>query len=246
MSGGLITGNSANGGAGIFVHGAVFTMSGGSISANEGNGVYVFQPSSTFTMSGGIIESNSGFGVGLEMEPVFIMSGSAVVSSNNEVFLPTGRTITINGALTGTSPVATIYMNDYESEEPVQVLAGDYGVSSNYTRFAVANPIWGVDSNGKLAANLSINITADLSFPAIYFIDVPASVSPSASITISPNVVPPEPAWIILIDGVSESPTSGFTAAFAAPPDPGDYNLSVLLQSGTDVYSGNFILRVRD
>ena len=86
MKSGKIYGNSAEQGAGVFVNGGTFEMSGGTISGNSssrnGGGVYV---DGTFSVSGTPTITNN------------------TVSSNaNNVYLPSGKTITIgNDGLTG-------------------------------------------------------------------------------------------------------------------------------------------------
>ena len=87
MEGGSITGNSAglSGGGGVWMHGGKFNMSGGSITDNtaaNGGGVYVH---GTFTVSGGVKISGNKNSVG----------------SDSNVYLPSGKTITVTGALGG-------------------------------------------------------------------------------------------------------------------------------------------------
>jgi hypothetical protein len=147
-----------------------FTMNGGTITKNGappltgvefetptyGGGVCTNASDCTFTMSGGLITGNkAGEGSGVYSGGTFNMSGSAVVAADNDVYLPTGRTITLTGNLTGTAPVATITVPaaGYTTLPPgTQVLDGD--LAGNYTEFAVTSPgdgsAWVVDSDGKL------------------------------------------------------------------------------------------------
>lgn len=62
MNGGVITGNSAERGDGVYVESyGTFTMTGGEITSNSGTGVYV--SGGVMTMSGGTISGNAGYGV---------------------------------------------------------------------------------------------------------------------------------------------------------------------------------------
>jgi hypothetical protein len=88
MSGGSISGNSAEMGGGVGVGRGIFTMSGGSISGNSaevGGGVFV--DSGTFTMSGGTISGNSasidnGGGVYVQ-DGTFIKSKGSIIYGSN-------------------------------------------------------------------------------------------------------------------------------------------------------------------
>ena len=118
MYGGSITENTANNGGGVFMRNGTFNMSGGSITGNTttsiGGGVYVIQ-GGEFTMSGGSITNNIATenGGGVYVGSVYSVStGTFAVSGNvnitgnkvgeklNNVYLYSGRTITIGGALT--------------------------------------------------------------------------------------------------------------------------------------------------
>jgi hypothetical protein len=105
MSGGNISGNTANTGGGVYVSSGTFNMSGGNISGNIANtagGVFV-NNGSTFDMSGGKISGNTantggGVYVTYSDNAKFAMSGNAVVKQ--EVFLASGRKIIVSGELT--------------------------------------------------------------------------------------------------------------------------------------------------
>ena len=119
--------SAANSGGGVYVGGGTFEMHGTSAitgcSANEGGGVYV--SSGTFKMHGSsaIAEcsaKNSGGGVHVK-DGTFKMSGSAVVTPKadtpgkheNDVYLESEKTITVDSTLTGTTPVARITPRGY-------------------------------------------------------------------------------------------------------------------------------------
>ncbi|MBQ6339518.1 MAG: hypothetical protein IJI36_10260 [Kiritimatiellae bacterium] len=119
MTGGAISGNSASsGGGGVFVDQfGTFEMSGGSITnnavtggINSGGGVYVYG-GGMFTLNGGAISGTTatwGGGVYVNNGGTFTVSDSPVVfgSTNsvgaaNNVYLYSGRTITVNGLSPG-------------------------------------------------------------------------------------------------------------------------------------------------
>ena len=147
MYGGSITENTANNGdgGGVFMRNGTFNMSGGSITGNTttsiGGGVYVIQ-GGEFTMSGGSITNNIATknGGGVYVGSVYSVStGTFAVSGNvnitgnkvgeklNNVYLYSGRTITIGGELTGKIGVTTA--TDPTEKRPVTIATA----GSNYT-----------------------------------------------------------------------------------------------------------------
>ena len=136
MTGGTakISGNTANGsGGGVYVSASTFKMSGGAISGNTsdgndakkgGGGVYV--ASGTFAMSDGTINGNTasnGNGAYLAAKGKLNMSGAAQFAESDDVYLYANGsdipTITVAGALTAESPVATITPSDYTAGRQV-------------------------------------------------------------------------------------------------------------------------------
>ena len=128
MEGGTVSGNTAtNNGGGVYVSSGTFTMKSGAISGNtttnNGGGVYVYN--SNFTMEGGEITDNtaSARGGGVYAYGTFKISGSASIPAGedgtNDVYLASGKTITVAGALTAASPVATITPSDYTAGRQV-------------------------------------------------------------------------------------------------------------------------------
>lgn len=157
MTGGTINGNTVtNGnGGGVFVKdtASTFTMSdNATISGNaatDGGGVY---STGILTMSGGTINGNTATnGCGVYNDGTFTMSGSSTVDANNDVYLPSGKTITVNSALTGSFPVATITPQTYTSS--TQVLSGSR-VHKEFGLFKVTEDSsgrkWGVAATGML------------------------------------------------------------------------------------------------
>ena len=167
--GALITGNSASndGGGGVDISQGKLTMLAGSkISGNScpsasGGGVAIYE-NGTLDMKGGEISGNTVgyFGSGVYVQGTMIMSGSAVVTADNDVSLATERTITVGKLDEGENIVATITPQNYPSAtSQVQVLSGEY-VATEYSRFAVTpqgnsdNPSmpseWEVNGEGNL------------------------------------------------------------------------------------------------
>ena len=159
-------GGTANFGA-TQIAGAKFTMNGGSICNNTGTGVTLYDGSNPgeFNMYGGTITGNSGYGVDLVYSTgpfgKFTMKGSAVVTSDNKVFIgfPNGTKIYIADELTGTAPVATIKLNGYNENTEVIALANGVTdtslLSAACTKIEVApyNGIpWYLTSDGKITA----------------------------------------------------------------------------------------------
>ena len=126
MTGGTVSGNTALQpeeenedsfrGGGIYV-GADCTalISGGKITSNEaavkGGGIFIAQSSSKLTIEGGTISGNTAgsYGSGISMDNGSLkMQGGAKIDSSNDVYLPSGKVITITGELTGEAPIATI------------------------------------------------------------------------------------------------------------------------------------------
>ena len=137
MTGGEISGNTADEGGGVYVNGGgTFTMTGGEISGNKsycyGGGVYV-DNDGTFTMSGGEISGNTasaGGGVFVNDNGAFTVSGNSVVSGNtntvgaaNNVYLPNGKEIAVDGLSAGASIGVTTETTP-TSVEPVTFATG--------------------------------------------------------------------------------------------------------------------------
>ena len=113
-----------NGGGGVYASGNAFTMTDCTLTDNVANnngggGVYVAE--GTFTMKGSSrITPSSG------------ADGNAI--GKNEVFLKNGKMITVDGALTGTHPVARITPAAYNTT--TQVLTGG-AVDTEHGKFTV-------------------------------------------------------------------------------------------------------------
>ena len=149
MKSGKIYGNSAEQGAGVFVNGGIFEMSGGSISENtatgptgSGGAVYVYNGS--FDMSGNAVINNNqssmdAGGVFVGGIGTFTVSGTPIITGNtvngttNNVYLSDGKTITIgDGGLTGGSIGVTV--GDMIAGNAVQITDTDVtGAADRFT-----------------------------------------------------------------------------------------------------------------
>ncbi len=118
LSGGKIINNSSSGdGGAIYLNQepSVLNMTGGEISGNtatgNGGGVYIYRSGSVCNLSNGTISGNkaNGSGGGIYISPKnsgkLNVSGTPVVKDNtvsgkaNNVYLPSGKTLTISGAI---------------------------------------------------------------------------------------------------------------------------------------------------
>lgn len=179
MYGGTISGNHADdprsgaGGAGVEIQNGTFKMYGGTISdnyeenagSNYGGGGVCAHTSGTFTMYGGIISDNqsvTGDGGGVYFGgDIFSISGGVEINSNtknsanNNVYLPTNKSITIAGALTGSNPIGVTTEKTPDASNYVRIASG----SKNYAapeKFSYEN-----DST-PVSATSQNNSTADL------------------------------------------------------------------------------------
>lgn len=149
LDGGTITNNAGDNGAGVNVSGGEFIMKSGSINNNSsgslGGGVYIGYIGSeygTFTMLGGTISGNNssvGYSnaVSVEQGATFNIGGSALIDSNNDVYLSQSSVITIVDALTGNDSVATITPALYSSEAVYLTLGKDSN-GNNITTTSIA------------------------------------------------------------------------------------------------------------
>ena len=157
MSGGEISSNEvtesnvqqATAGGGVFVDCGTFTMSGtSSITGNKskifGGGVRVVN-NATFVMHGGTISGNTlaehtfGLGVSVGHETSeFQIADSAYIDANNDVFLKSGKTITITNNLTHTGTVATITPESYNNGTLILTAADTVTLSDWIDKFSVA------------------------------------------------------------------------------------------------------------
>ncbi len=119
------------------VHRVNFAMSGGTITNGHGAGVVVGQ-NSVFTMTGGTIEGCTGGGVCVDPgeQSVFAVSGTPVVTGNTKdgqtgnVCLPTGKTVTVAGALADGAHIGVTTADVPSASEPVVTFTTGYGANN--------------------------------------------------------------------------------------------------------------------
>ena len=168
MSGGSITGNKASStdsgyGGGVYAgEDGTFHMSGGSITDNQarcGGGVFV---NGEFNMTGGSITDNKAIG-GYDGGGVFVRNGTFTVSGAveitgnkwhadmNNVSLPDGKTITVQGALDG-AKIGVITEKTPKSNAPITIANG-----YNYTLIETDRDCFTPDKGSEYQVNLSNN-----------------------------------------------------------------------------------------
>lgn len=149
LSGGKITGNTSVNGGAIYLNQepSKLNMTGGEISSNtatgNGGGVYIYRSGSVCNLSGGKIEKNTAkAGGGIYINPnnngKLNISGTPVVTGNtvsgkaNNVYLPSGKTLTIDGAMSSGASVGVTTAN---TSYPV-VFSNAYGQNYETLFFA--------------------------------------------------------------------------------------------------------------
>lgn len=167
----VIENNTAVNGGGVFYQGdssSNMTISESArISSNtatgNGGGIY-FKNKGTLTMNGGSITGNTATGDGGGVYfggDIFSISGGVEINSNtknsanNNVYLPTNKSITIAGALTGSNPIGVTTEKTPDASNYVRIASG----SKNYAapeKFSYEN-----DST-PVSATSQNNSTADL------------------------------------------------------------------------------------
>ena len=169
-----------NSGGGVYVGGGTFEMHDssaitGCTADKEGGGVYV-QEGGTFEMHGSSTitdcsANEKGGGVYVK-DGTFKMQDSAIVTPStgpdqytagkNDVYLESGKTITVDSTLTGTNPVARITPREYTAGH---VYLTGSGVGTHHLKFTVPpekvtedsenwNVFWYVDAGGTLKAEV--------------------------------------------------------------------------------------------
>ncbi|QOW60562.1 right-handed parallel beta-helix repeat-containing protein [Treponema pedis] len=190
-------------GGGVGMAGGSFTMSGASKISNNsvtngnGGGVHV-EAGGTFNMQGGTITNctatGNGKGVHVASGGTFAMSGSAKVDQNNDVYLPTGTKITVNGALNlQGGKAACITPQTYT--DGTKVLDGS-AVGSEHGKFIVTpegTTEWSIDSSGNLT---KINHTVTFSVDGGQGGTLTANYGSNPSTTASSNIQVPHGASV--------------------------------------------------
>ena len=178
------TGNTAKNGGGIYTKKiestpATVTISGGTIGGTDtdkankatgtgseegnGGGIYIGEDCKVTLQNNGSIgctiagnTAQRGSGVYVNGE-IFTMSGNTKIAVDNDVYLKTGKTITVDGTLSN-NPAARITPESYRA---TTVLKGAIttGSPQNYTKFTVTpdgSPMtWSIDSSGTLTVTVA-------------------------------------------------------------------------------------------
>ena len=153
-----LTGNEATFGGALSVTGSgTLEIHGGTISGNRGysqGGALYIENNSDAVISGGAIEnntayntSNPAYGSAVYNDGSLCIKGGAKIDSGNDVYLPSGKYLTIDDRLTCSGYAATVTPQIYS--EGVKVLDGSMMISY-YTKIGVSNTNWHILANGKL------------------------------------------------------------------------------------------------
>ena len=146
VSGGTITGNSATGNGGAVFNTGTVTISGGTLSSNSASQGGAIYNNGTLTISSGAIQYNTastnGGGI-YHYNGTLNMSGAPTISGNqkgtadNNVYLASGKTITVNADLTNTTAIGiTMAANTGEFTTGLGSYTGDYqNFTSDDNRF---------------------------------------------------------------------------------------------------------------
>ena len=115
-----ISGNSAANGGGVYLKSRNLTMTGGSIINNNatGSGGGVYFNGDTFNVSGNVSIT------GNKRDATFTDSG-LIGGTDNNVYLPDGKTITVTGALTGRNQIGVTTKNLPDTSNYVQIASGN-------------------------------------------------------------------------------------------------------------------------
>ena len=129
LSGGKLTGNTSKDGGAVYLNQepSTLNMTGGEISGNtatgSGGGVYIYRSGSVCDLSNGTISGNTAVGNGggiyvnpsnngqLKLSGVPVVTGNTVAGKANNVYLPSGKTLTISGAMSSGASVGVTTAN---------------------------------------------------------------------------------------------------------------------------------------
>ena len=171
LSGGKITGNTSVDGGAIYLNQepSKLNMTGGEISGNtatgNGGGVYIYRSGSVCNLSNGKIEKNTAndSGGGIYINPSnngqLKLSGNPVVTGNtvsgkaNNVYLPSGKTLTISGTM---SSGASVGVKTANTNYPVE-FSEAYGENYETLFFADDTAKAHVKYNAKKKLQLAVH-----------------------------------------------------------------------------------------
>ena len=181
MAGGIICDNNYTGSAsyspGVYISKGSFTMKDDgeitrNISSYYAGGIYISNnENAAFSMTGGKIYSNTAENKGSAIynQGKLFISGSAYIAPDNDVYLTSGKTITIAGELTpppeASGITATITPSSTTIGTAVLALAEgvtDTSISKERVKFNVSGTNLYIDTNGCLGeADISISSSTD-------------------------------------------------------------------------------------
>ena len=221
----LTGGNINDNGGGVQVAGGTFTMNRGATISNctgyNGGGVYV--QSGKFNMEGGTISDCSanreGGGVYVayyngnsQFAATFEMSGGAVISLNNDVYLASGTTVTVAGNLTSEGTVATITPSEYTVGTQVLTPGSDVTLANQVGKFTIANEGYYIDENGMLGKESEVESWESLSSTLLYSSATRILLTKNLTATTTINVS--TEVEILATQDVTITRGSSFTGAF--------------------------------
>ena len=143
-NGGIIGFNRASFGGGIYITDGSAELTDCTVSLNNassnGGGIYI--DGSSLTLNGGKISGNthgtSSYGDGIYIAGTLNLSSNACIAPDNDVYLASGTFVTLTGALTGESPVATLTPNEYTEARTMLKSGGSYIlIQDDCDKFAV-------------------------------------------------------------------------------------------------------------
>ncbi|WP_010259963.1 beta strand repeat-containing protein [Treponema primitia] len=228
----------------------LLTLNGGSVTAAAA--IIAVNGGSLIMKDKASITNNTSYGVSVNTGS-FTMSGSAQVAQNNPVYLETGRTIALGGALTQTTAAAITWVPaTYTANTPVL----DGTISGNNTKFTIAGydpAVRYVDTNGK-PAQREPSITCVIGYSQLSFSGAAVAVDRDAMVTVTALN-----ATGLMLSGwtasgrdyrgarITLSNVTGATGSltFTAPSAAGEYDITITVSVNGKIHSGNFRLRVR-
>ena len=144
LSGGKLTGNTSGDGGAVYLNQepSTLNMTGGEISGNtatgSGGGVYIYRSGSVCNLSNGTISGNTAVGNGggiyvnpsnngqLKLGGAPAVTGNTVAGKANNVYLPSGKTLTISGAMSSGASVDVTTANTSYPVAFSNAYAADY------------------------------------------------------------------------------------------------------------------------
>ena len=144
LSGGKLTGNTSGDGGAVYLNQepSTLNMTGGEISGNtatgSGGGVYIYRSGSVCDLSNGTISGNTAVGNGggiyvnpsnngqLKLGGAPVVTGNTVAGKANNVYLPSGKTLTISGAMSSGASVGVTTANTSYPVAFSNAYAADY------------------------------------------------------------------------------------------------------------------------